>query len=373
MRSSNISRAIPADSLRTRAFERILLIKPSSLGDVVHALPVLSGLRQRYPQAHIAWLIGKSFAPLLRGHPAIDELIDFDRKRFGRLGRNLGATVEFFRFVRELRERRFGLVIDLQGLFRSGYFAWKTQAPVRIGFGDAREFAPMFYTHKLPPRTNDMHAVDRNLGVASMLGFADAPPLFDLAIRDEERAEASTLLAEVGIAADQPFVAVMPGARWETKQWPVERFAPVIDQVFDATGIHSVLLGGGDEVAACATIAAACRSQPASLAGRTSLRLLSAIIERAASVLCHDSGPLHLAAALDRPLVCLTGPTNPARTGPYRRKDTVLRLDLPCSPCYLRRLSQCRFQHECMQKLSADSVSGMLIRSLEPKPANADT
>jgi heptosyltransferase-1 len=339
----------------------------------VHALPVMAGLRRRYPQAHIAWLIGKSFAPLLKGHPDIDELIVFDRQRYARLARSPSTMLEFARFVRDLRRRQFELVIDLQGLFRSGFFARASAAPVRIGFAAARELAPVFYTHKLPHQPPDTHAVDRNFAVAELLGFADAPKRFDLALRDEERHEVNTLLAEIGLSPTARFVAVLPGARWETKQWPAERFVTVIDRLAKVTGLRTLLLGGASEVETCRMITAACQSAPACLAGRTRLRQLATIIERATAVVCHDSGPLHLAAALDRPIVCLSGPTNPRRTGPYGRPECVIRLDLPCSPCYLRKLSQCRFQHECMQKLSPDEVSAKLLPMLEPFAVEADS
>ena len=120
-----------------QAYKRILIIKPSSLGDVVHALPVLAALREAYPRAHIAWLVGVTFAPLLEGHPLLDEVIPFDRRRFGRMLQSPRILVEFMRFLADLRRRRFDLVVDLQGLIRSGFMAWASGAPYRIGFAAA--------------------------------------------------------------------------------------------------------------------------------------------------------------------------------------------------------------------------------------------
>lgn len=363
----------PDPVLRSREFARILLIKPSSLGDIVHALPVLRALRRSYTHAHIAWLVGESFEALIRSHPDLDETIPFARKRFGKLGRSSGATRDFLRFVRELRNRRFDLVIDLQGLFRSGFLARATGAPVRIGFADAREAAWLFYTHRLPKPTADMHAVDRNLQALQLLGLDAGPITFDLAVTEQERAEAKRLLADSGVADGEPFVAILPGARWETKRWPAERFIEVTEHLASHSNARVVLLGGPDERELCERIASNCNPPPANLAGRTSMRQLIALIEQASVVLCHDSGPMHLAAALNRPMVSILGPTNAARTGPYGRFDTVVRLDLDCSPCYLRRLSRCPHDHKCMRELPAGVLITRLARLLELSAGNADT
>lgn len=346
-----------------RTFKRILLVKPSSLGDIVHALPVLHGLRTRYPEARIDWLVSSAFAELLKSHDELDELILFDRRRFARIGRSRRPTQEFIRFVRALRARRYDLAIDLQGLFRTGFLTWTSGAPVRIGFRGAREAAWMFYTHRIRIDDPDTHAVDRNYRVAELLGFDDVPVTFNLSLTRSDRVEARELLRTVGLTGEKRVLAVVPGARWETKVWPAERFAEVIDQVHKRGGVRAVLLGSPDEVSLCERIAAACESAPVNLAGRTSLRQLAAVLGLTDLVLCHDSAAMHLAVALKRPLVCLIGPTNPRRTGPYRRIDDVVRLKLDCAPCYLRRLSQCRFDHRCMNELDADTVVGAVEKA----------
>lgn len=344
-----------------RNFQRILLIKPSSLGDVIHALPVLHGLRRRYPEAKIDWLVASSYAPLIQGHEDVDELILFDRDRFGRIGISPRATKALMDFITGLRRRRYELVIDLQGLFRTGFFSWACGAPVRIGFSDAREGAWMFYNEKLPSRENNTHAVDRNYQVASLLGFDNHPVTFTLPLSDEIRQQTRTILKESGYVGSGALVVVAPGARWETKLWPASRFAETIDALSAAnSSIRCVLAGASSEHSLCSQIAKACQSNPINLAGRTHLKQLAALIEAADVVLCHDSAAMHIAVALDRPLVCLTGPTNPYRTGPYGRMDDVIRVDLDCSPCYYRKLSQCPHQHRCMKELSCDMVVSTL-------------
>lgn len=341
--------------LSTRTFERILLVKPSSLGDVIHALPVLHGLRRRYPTARLDWLIAPAFAPLIEGHPDLSEAVLFDRRQYGAIGRRWSATRGFLRFLRELRDRRYDLVIDLQGLFRSGFLARATGAPVRLGFRNGREGSPLFYTDLIETPDPNAHAVDRNMLVAGRLGFADARVRFDLALTAAERDDAQRLLSQAGIAPGPPVLAVFPGARWETKLWPVERFAAAAERLIEA-GVAVVLLGGPDEAERCQAIERRCASPVVNLVGRTTVRQLAAVIARCDAVLCQDSAPMHLAVALDRPLVCLTGPTNPARTGPYRRGADVVRLALDCSPCYYRRLSRCPHGHRCMEELTVDPV-----------------
>jgi len=351
--------------LADRSFKRILLIKPSSLGDVVHALPVLSGLRRRFPDAHVAWLIGRGFAPLIAGHPDLDDAIEFDRRAMTRLILSNRANRALIDLIRRLRAGSFDLVIDLQGLFRSGFFARATGAGVRLGFRRAREGAWWFYTHKLNTPDRDMHAVDRNWLVAHALGFADQPKRFDLGLTDAERSAGEQLLTGAGVGPTETFVAVLPGARWNTKQWLIPRFVEVIDRLDRDQGVRCVLMGGAGERLRCGQIAAACSVEPVNLCGATTLRTLIALIERSSAVLCHDSGPMHLAAALNRPLTAICGPTNPDRTGPYANRDAVIRIDLPCSPCYLRHLSQCRHHHRCMTGINTDAVTRHLQSHLD--------
>lgn len=347
-----------------RDFERILLIKPSSLGDIIHALPVLDGLRTRFPKATIDWLIGTAFAPLLAGHPLISNLIPFDRRRYGRMTRSARASADFLRFASDLRRRRYELVIDLQGLFRSGFLAWCTRAPVRLGFHDAREAARLFYTHRIRPPQGDIHAVDKNYLVADPLGFSEHPVRFPLNLSPQVHEDVERMLLNPNSISDQPRLVIAPGARWETKLWPAARFAETINALTATLPCCCILVGGKDEVDLCQAVAQQCHHPPINFCGQTTLPELSAVIGRADVVLCHDSAVAHLAAAFDRPLVCLTGPTNPRRTGPYGHLDDVLRLDIPCSPCYFRKLSQCPHDHRCMHELQVADVVAVLRRRL---------
>lgn len=325
---------------------------------------MLHGLRERYPHAKIDWLIAKPFAPFLQGHKDLDEVIPFDRRRFAYVGRKPSATAAFVRFVRSLRARRYELVVDLQGLFRTGFLSWASGAGVRIGFRRTREAAWVFYTHYLMDEEAAVHAVDRNYLVAKTLGFDQVPIQFHLPEAGDDEARVRALLRDAGCEDSARIVAVVPGARWETKVWLAERFATVIDRLNELDGVRCVLLGSEDEVPRCRAIAQGCRNEPINLAGRTGLRELVALIRMADVVLCHDSASMHLAVALDRPLVCLVGPTNPARTGPYRRMSDVIRADVPCAPCYLRKMRDCRHEHRCMVEVESARVVDAVMAAL---------
>ena len=315
----------------------MLVIKPSAIGDVVHALPVLNLIRRRWPAAHVSWLVTPACAGLLDGHPQLDEVIRFDRKRFGHAWRNPAAAAALATFHRDLRRRRFDLVIDLQGLFRSGWLGFSTGAKVRVGTSTDREFGWAFHTHVAPVGGRDRHAVDRYLSLAEHLGLGTGPVEFVFPTDDADRAAVAPLLPA------EPFAVFLPATHWPTKRWPPERFAELVRPLRDRFGLTSVVAGGPDAGAVPGAV---------HLAGRTTLRQLAAVLERASLVVANDTGPMHMAAALGRPLVTVFGPTDPARTGPYGRPDSVVRLDVPCSPCLSRR---CVHQ-TCLRSLGIEPV-----------------
>jgi lipopolysaccharide heptosyltransferase I len=348
-----------ASGLSHRRFNRILLIKPSSLGDIVHALPVLSGLRQRYPQAEIAWLAGSPYVTLLRAHPALNEVIPFDRRRYGMVGRDLRVSVHFADFLHKLWSRRFDLAIDLQGLLRSGLLALASGARFRIGFANARELGWLFYTHRIPPGSSDSHAVDKNYRVAEALGFAQLPKDFALHLPPGTEERASAILEQAGLA-QRPYAVLVPAARWQTKRWPTENFARLADAAAQRLGLAVVLIGAAAEAELCYQVQRRAATGLINLAGKSTLPELVAVVKAAQVVVTNDSGPMHVAAAMDRPVVALFGPTNPTRTGPYSAAARVIRKPLPCSPCYLRRLSQCPHKHHCLRQIGVEEVFGQI-------------
>ena len=329
---------------------RILIIKPSAIGDVVHTLPMLNLLRRHWTDAHIAWLVTPACAGLLHGHPQLNEVIEFDRKRLGAGWKRPGRLVELLDFCTQLRRREFDLVLDFQGLFRSGLLARATDAPVRIGFANAREMATFFYTRLVPIDTPEQHAIDRYRQLLDSIGCETGPVNYVFPTDSADRAHVATQLGSI-----DKFAVLLPGTNWTTKRWPVEKFAAMVEPLRRQFGLASVLAGGPGDVELARQIPA-----DLDLVDRTNLRQLVALLERASVVIANDSGPMHIAAALGRPMVVPFGPTNPVRTGPYQLPQSVIRLDLPCSPCYSRRCSH----QSCMQwidpKMLVDQIRQML-------------
>jgi lipopolysaccharide heptosyltransferase I len=331
--------------------QRILVFKPSAIGDVVHTLPILNLLKRRWPKAKVSWLITPICAPLVEGHPQVDEVIVFNRKRYGHAWRSPTASLAFYRFIQGLRERRFDWVVDFQGLFRSGWMTWATGAPVRVGFDDAREGAPWFYTHAVPSGGWwQQHAIGRYLHLAAALGCPMEPVEFQFAVDDADRAAVADMLAGV-----EKYAVVIPGTNWATKRWPAEKFGQLVGPLKDRFGLQTVICGGPGDAAAAAQIPGAIN-----LVGRTTLRQTIALLERAELVIANDSGPMHIACALGRPLVALYGPTSPVLTGPYGRLETVARLDLPCSPCFSRTCSH----QSCLKWLEIEPVLRLAERQM---------
>ena len=369
-------------SLRAREFRRILLVKLSAVGDVVHTIPVLNALRRRYPAARIDWLLKPSIAELVRHHPAVSDILHFDDREWARPWKNRSALGDVARLVTALRAKRYDLVVDLHGQFRTALLTLATGAPVRIGFDrprrevwgaldrdlpedafrhgwkGAREASWLAYTHRIRLPTLDMHAVDRYLLVGRMLGFSDAPADFGFPIPPEAFAESDRLLgaANLRLGPDEAGwpVILAPGTLWETKHWHTRGFAGVARH-FLARGRSVVLVGSGRDRARSAEVAAQAPGV-ADLSGRTSLAGLAALIARSAVCVTNDSGPMHMAVALRRPVVSVFGPTDSLWIGPYGRPRAVLQSDLPCAPCYLRHIKRCPHGHACMREISADAV-----------------
>ena len=386
--------ALSPAALRAAEFRKILLIKFSALGDVVHSIPVMNKLRRRYPSAEIDWLLRPAFAELIAGHPAVSNMILFPRQRWAKPWRQSGSRLAgLAQLLSRLRARRYDVVIDLQGQLRSALLVLATRAPVRIGFDrprpelrrtssrrlpeeawkhcwkGAREGAWMAYTHPIALPTIDLHAVDRYLLLGPMLGLDDDPPDFSLVISPDAVDRVGRLLSgqAVGGSRDQSGPLVLaPSTRWETKHWRSEGFSTVARH-FLAKGRAVVLVGSAEERVACEAIAAAAPGT-LNLAGRTSVPELAALLRCCAVCVTNDSGPMHLAVALDRPVVSMFGPSDPLWIGPYGRPDAVVSAHLPCSPCYLRELSRCPYDHACMRQIPSTTV----IERIEATLAVAD-
>jgi heptosyltransferase-1 len=304
---------------------RILLIKPSSLGDVVMALPALSALRRSFPQARISWLIRPEFAPLIAGHPHLDEVILFNRKLYGRAWHSPTAGRDLLTLVSRLRRGGFDAVLDLQGLLRTGLLAWVSGCRQRFG-PRWREMAHLFYTTSIPPRLEWVHVVDYYLKLVGALGGTALGVEFVLPDRPAAVAAAQELLAREGVDPAR-YAVVVPGSAQLSKCWPPARFAALADRLASEHGLAMAATGGASDRAMVEEIRGLGRYPPVNLAGRTSLPELVEILRRARLVVSNDTGPGHIAAALDRPLVMMFSWSNPLRVGPYGRPQCVVARD----------------------------------------------
>jgi heptosyltransferase-1 len=371
-------RRADVSELQATEFSRILLIKPSALGDVVHTIPLLVKLRARYPRARIDWLITPENAEVVRSHPALSNVVLFARRDFSKRGRRWRATVAFRDLLKQIRRAKYDLIVDMHGQMRSAFFTLISGARVRIGFDrpikfsrtisaehdlrnvpsrgwrGAREGSWIAYTHRIPIPTLDVHAIDRYLWVAPLLGLDDDPPDLTIYLSPETIQNVERLLEHHGVPASKPLVVLVPGTIWETKHWTIEGFAGVARQFLHA-GFAVALAGTKRDEQRCRQIAAAAPGV-CDLSGKTTPVELAALIRRAEVAVTNDSGSMHVAASLGKPMVSVFGPTNPVHIGPYERPESVVRVDLPCSPCNYRRLSQCPFDHACMKQVTSEMV-----------------
>jgi len=305
----------------------ILIIKPSALGDIVLALPALTALRKSFPKAKISWLVRPEFADLLREHPDLNTIISFDRRLLGKSWYNPKAFAELIKLLRRLHRERFDLVLDFQGLFRTGFLAWITGCKQRFGMAQTRECSSHFYTHKIPQDYSCIHLVDYYLKMAAAAGAQKGRPEFKL---PEDAAAAETvkkLLLERSINPGN-YVVFVPGAARPEKRWPIERFAQLADKIANKFGSSIIAVGSQAEQQYVDSRQAAVKTQIVNLAGQTSVRELIALLKGASLVVSNDTGPGHIAAALGTPVVMIFGPTNPARVCPYNRPDCVVAVGL---------------------------------------------
>jgi lipopolysaccharide heptosyltransferase I len=277
--------------------QKILIIKPSSLGDVVHSLPFLNIMKSCFPHAEIHWIIAKGLEGLLEGHPMIDRLWVINKDTWKKISRAKNTLSELSTLFQKLRKENFDLVIDLQGLLRSGIITKATGAPFRIGFQEAREGSRFFYTHKVRGG-KDIHSVDRYLRIADFLGCDISEIVFPFPLYDD-RIPPKLETTE--------YAVIVPGARWKTKWWPAKKFGKLISLL----PIDTVIVGSKSDLFIANEILAASEKQTISLAGKTNLYELIEVIKGARFIVSNDSGPMHIAAALNIPVFAIFGPTDP--------------------------------------------------------------
>ena len=320
---------------------KILIVKPSSLGDVVHSLPFLNAMNTCFPGAEIHWVIAKGLEDLLDGNPMIKRLWIINKDAWKKIDNAKNTVTEIKILFKGLKTEKFDLVIDLQGLLRSGIITSATRAPVRIGFQEAREGSRFFYTHKVKGGT-DIHAVERYLKIAAFLGCDTSEIIFPFP-------EADTISSLIPHPSSfREYAILVPGARWKTKIWSPEKFGELASRL----PVQSVVVGSKTDKDSADLIVTLSKGKAISLAGKTSLKELIAVMRKAKFVISNDSGPMHIAAALGIRVYAIFGPTDPLRTGPYGKGHTIIRTGEPCAPCFKKTCEDVK----CLEGLSVDKV-----------------
>lgn len=338
----------------------ILIVKLSAIGDVIHTLPSLTALRKLYPDAHITWVVEEAAADIIKNHPHVDSVLISRRKnwiKYLRKGEFSRPLREMRAFLRELRQRPYDLVIDFHGLLKSAIIVLLSGGKRKLGYDSLQELSGLFYNEKIPEDMNK-HAVDRYLDFPHYLGAPVDKPDFILPADSSAQVLVQSLL-EKNYLADKKFIAVNPVAYWETKLWDNEKFARLADLIKTKLDIEVVFTGS--ERKPMEEIISRMSTKAVNLSGETSLPALAYLYREALMVITTDSGPMHLAAAVKTPVVALFGPTDPQRTGPYGQGHTIVRTDLPCSPCFLKKCST----KECMQSILPEQVLTVIEERLK--------
>jgi heptosyltransferase-1 len=353
---------------------RILIVRLSAHGDVIHTLPLLTAVRRQFPHAVIGWLVDSSAVPLLENHPAIDHLHVWPRQF------TVGGLLNPMRFLQtlqvmlalivDLKARRYEISLDAQGLFKSAIWPVLAGIPQRLGFHGTRECADIFYTKRLPYRdirSSTRLAADQTLDLARALGCTTDEPEFGvLPVSAQARQNIDRLLAQAQPGALQkPIVTLAPFTRWESKHWNRDAWIVLMKGLL-AQNAQMIVVGAASDIPAVEQMLAELPKGHGvlNLAGKTEWTDLYALFERTRLMIGLDSGPLHIANAVGVPeIIGIYGPTPAARTGPIGRRHTVFEADLPCQPCFSKT---CKIKtHDCMRKITPEQVLEAAKRYLQ--------
>jgi heptosyltransferase-2 len=338
----------------------VLIVQTAFLGDVVLTLPLIAAVRHRFPHARVDVLTVPAHAPLLQDQPEVAAVIAYDKRGTQRGIRGL------LRMVRRVRAQGYDVALAPHRSFRSALLLASSGIPRRIGF--ARWLTRWAYT-AVVPRPAMAHAVEKNLHLLEALGPWPVPTGGHLTLRvtSAARRVASAAFARGGVKQQEPVIGVIPGSQWGTKRWPAERFAALIERLAGLSQARCALFGGTQDRALATAITATCRVPVLDFIGQTSVQELPAYLERCTVVVSNDTGPMHVAAALGKPILVLYGPTVPAQGfTPYGVPWEAASVPLECRPCSAHGPQRCPLLHwRCMLDLSVEQVAAGVQRLLQ--------
>jgi lipopolysaccharide heptosyltransferase I len=324
--------------------KNILIIKPSALGDIVHSLPFLAAVKKRFPHARIDWVVAHGLHTFLDGHPLIDNLWVIKKDEWKKFANLKQTFKEINELKKGLKAAEYDVSIDLSGLLRSGIISYFSRAKIKLGFKESDEGSPFFYTHKIHGSMN-IHAIDRYLEIAKFMGCSintidyPLPPYEPL----------PPILNEL----PKDFVVMSPSAGKPANRWQAEKFGRLAARL----RLPTIVIAGAAEADIAKEVVSHSKGRAISVAGRTSLKDLVALIDKARFFVCNDTGPMHIAAALNVPVFAIFGPANPIRTGPYGKIHTIIQKKMDCAPCYAKHPCS---HFRCMNDLSVEDVFAII-------------
>lgn len=346
-----------------RSVERILIVKLSSFGDIVHALPVSAAIKKSFPHIQLSWAVEEVFYPLLEGNPYLDSIVRLPKANSKKL-KTLSFYKDYLAKIAPLRNPGYDIVLDLQGLTKSAVVARYARAKHRIAYHWVREVAGLF-VKPIPRNPENIHIVDQYLDVARFLGANIENPVFPLHIPEQDAKSVEKMLVEGGWSKDTPLVAINPASAKALKEWETSKFALLVNKLYQENSVQSVLVTADKKVAE--RVASEITVPFINLSGKTNLKQLAEVLRQSDLHLCSDTGSGHLAAALEKPVVALIGPTDTDRICPYRQRENVVQHREHCGErCTWH---QCQYpQPKCMQAITVDEVYQKITTILSAKP-----
>ncbi|MCK5595156.1 glycosyltransferase family 9 protein [bacterium] len=324
------------------------------MGDVIHALPVLTTLKKHYPEAEVAWIVKNKFSDLLTDNPDLTDIIPFDDN-------------SFLQLIKTLRKRDFDVALDLQGLFRSGILAYFSKASHRIGFSriNSRELSCMFSNQRITPPQKAVHVVDKNLSLLESMGISEYVYDFKIHMSAQDLRFAKEFFVLKKLVPERDKIIMLnPGAGWPTKCWPAENFLRLADKLTKYSNLNAkVIMSWGPQEKGLMKNIKNDTNNSIAIMPQSTIKQLAATIKSCDLFVGSDTGPTHLAAALEVPVVGLYGPSDPERNGPYGTKNIIIQKDIPCISCWKRKCAKI----DCMKDISVDEVFEACIELLGPR------
>lgn len=329
--------------------KNILVVKLSAIGDVIHALPVSYAIKETFPDAKVTWVVEPPAYDLLTNNPYIDHIIRFEKKKFKSIG---GLLKNLPKFSAELKKVKYDVVLDLQGLGKSAAIAYLSGATLKLGCSNMRELSYLVSKPVCGLNQNG-HIVERYLDVVRELGCKVEKVVFPMVITEKEADIATKIMQQSGADSEKPYVVLAVGANWPNKRWPTALYAGLVDYLYSKELIPVIIGGGVIDSRLAAEINQQAEIPPVDLVGKTTLKELAYIIKNSKAVVGGDTGPMHLAAGLGKPVVALMGPTDANRNGPYGQLQNVIEITRTCKHCWKRK---CKLNLDCLEDIGLGKV-----------------